>query len=151
MKYLSDNIYVGVGYYFDHFYNIRALDTVSNSVQRRIVKELGNKETGSGPSFRFLYDSRLNQINPKQGLYYSMTFRTSEKFLGSDSTWSSLQIDSRAYLPFPRESGTYLPFGCLIGSQAMELLLTYYCQAQAGTIVIIPGVAIYKAGFAEEI
>lgn len=113
MKYLSDNIYVGVGYYFDHFYNIRALDTVSNSVQRRIVKELGTRETGSGPSFRFLYDSRLNQINPKQGLYYSMTFRTSEKFFGSDSTWSSLQIDSRVYLPFPRESGNILAFWML--------------------------------------
>jgi hypothetical protein len=110
MKYLSDNVYVGVGYYFDHFYGIRALNKVSNTVQRRIVKELGTNETASGPSFRFIYDSRLNQINPKQGLYYSMTFRTSEKSLGSDSAWSSIQIDSRAYFPFPAKSGNILAF-----------------------------------------
>ena len=54
MKSLSDNVYLGIGYYYDHFWNIRALDQVSRGVNRQITRELGTKETASGPAIRFL-------------------------------------------------------------------------------------------------
>jgi hypothetical protein len=43
MKALSDNIYVGIGYYFDKFWNIKALDKVTRVVNSQILKELGKK------------------------------------------------------------------------------------------------------------
>ena len=104
MKALSDNVYVGIGYYFDKFWNIKTIDEVSRAVNHLISRELGTEETASGPAFRFLYDTRLNQLNPQQGVYYSITYRTNMKSLGSDSSSQSLQIDARTYFHFPASS-----------------------------------------------
>lgn len=108
MRALSDNIYVGIGYYIDKFWNIKTLDIVSGNVNHLISKELGTKETASGPAFRFLYDTRLNQLNPQQGIYYSISYRTNMKSLGSDSSSQSLQIDARTYFHFPENSKNVL-------------------------------------------
>jgi hypothetical protein len=113
MKALSDNVYLGVGYYFDKFWNINALDQVSGTVNNRIIKELGKKETASGPAFRFLYDTRLNQLNPQQGSYYNITFRDNMKSLGSDSNSNSIQIDARTYFRYPSGSKNVLAFWTL--------------------------------------
>ncbi|MEO8854716.1 MAG: BamA/TamA family outer membrane protein [Ginsengibacter sp.] len=110
MKAVSDNLYLGLGLYYDNFQNITAIEKVSDTVSRRIIKELGSHETAIGLALRFTYDSRLNQINPKQGLYYNITYRANTKVFGSDSTWNSLQIDSRAYVPFPKGSDNVLAF-----------------------------------------
>ncbi len=113
MKSLSDNVYVGLGYYYDQFWNIKATDQISRQLNNLITRELGNKEIASGPAFRFLYDSRANQLNPRQGSFINITYRTSEKILGSDSNWASLQIDARTYLPFPQQSNNVLAFWML--------------------------------------
>ena len=110
MKAVSNNLYLGLGLYYDNFQKITAIEKISDTVSRRILKELGSHETAMGIAFRFTYDSRLNQVNPKQGLYYNITYRVNPKALGSDSTWNSLQIDSRAYLPFPKGSNNVLAF-----------------------------------------
>ena len=110
LKSVSKNLYAGLGYFYDHFYNIQVVDSLAHKVERRIAHELGTTETASGIAFRVMYDSRLNQINPLQGFYSSVTFRTSEKALGSDSNWQSIQIDTRAYFRFPRNSGNVLAF-----------------------------------------
>ena len=110
LKSLANNLYLGLGYYYDHFYNIKPKDEIPDYVAKNVIANMGKKETASGPVFRLLYDSRLNQINPQQGVYYNITFRTSERAFGSDSNWNSLQIDSRAYLPFPKGSGNVLAF-----------------------------------------
>ena len=110
LKSLANNLYMGLGYYYDHFFNIKPKDDIPDYVAKNVIANMGEKETASGPVFRLLYDSRLNQINPQQGVYYNITFRTSERTLGSDSNWNSLQIDSRAYLPFPKGSGNVLAF-----------------------------------------
>jgi len=108
MKALSENIYVGIGYYFDKFCNIKTLDRVSRGVNHLISRELGNQETASGPAFRFLYDTRLNQLNPQQGVYYSISYRTNMTALGSDSGSQALQIDARTYFHFPANSKNVL-------------------------------------------
>lgn len=110
MKALSENIYIGVGYYFDKFWNIRALDQVTRTVNTQITKALGKNETASGPALRFLYDTRLNQLNPQQGVYYSISYRANMKALGSDSNSNSLLIDARTYLHFPATSKSVLAF-----------------------------------------
>jgi len=109
MKALSGNFYLGVGYYFDKFRNIQAIDS-ARILNRQIGKKLGKEETASSAVLRFLYDSRLNQINPQQGLYLNITYRNSMRALGSDSNWQSLLIDSRFYLHFPQQSHNVLAF-----------------------------------------
>jgi len=110
MKALSGNFYVGLGYYFDKLWNISATDSLSDDLKGQLKKVLGKKETASGVVLRFLYDTRLNQINPQQGVYFNVAYRYNPKSLGSDSTWQSVLIDSRAYLHFPRESHNVLAF-----------------------------------------
>ncbi len=110
MKALSDNVYLGIGYYFDKFWNIRALDDVTRIVDLRIQRELGKEETASGPALRLLYDTRQNQLNPQQGIYYSIAYRANMKALGSDSNSSGLQIDARTYFRFPSSSKNVLAF-----------------------------------------
>jgi outer membrane protein assembly factor BamA len=113
MKSLSDDLYVGIGYFLDKFWDIKAIDKVSHTINQQMTKELGKKETASGIAWRFLYDSRLNQINPRQGAYYSITYRSSERSWGSDSSWNSLQIDARTYVQFPKRSNNVLAFWML--------------------------------------
>lgn len=113
MKSLSDDLYVGIGYYYDKFWSIKATDRLSRTVNQQLMKELGKNETAAGYALRFLYDSRLNQINPQQGAYYSITYRSSEKSWGSDSSWTSLQIDARTYVQFPKSSHNVLAFWML--------------------------------------
>jgi hypothetical protein len=110
MKEVSNNLYLGLGLYFDNFQNITAIEKISDTVSRRILKVLGSNETAMGLAFRFTYDSRLDQVNPKQGMYYNITYRANTRAFGSDSSWNSLQIDTRAYLPFPKGSNNVLAF-----------------------------------------
>lgn len=113
LRALSQDLYLGIGYYYDKFSNIKAIDKVTRTVNRQLTKELGSQETASGVALRFLYDSRLNQINPKQGVCYNITYRASQKSWGSDSNWNSLQIDARAYARFPQQSRNVLAFWML--------------------------------------
>lgn len=102
---LGNNIYLGLGYYFDKFWRIRADDEdLSVLSNEQVMNRLGTDETASGPAFRFMYDTRLNQINPRQGLYYNVTYRASMKALGSGDNWQSMQMDTRTYFHFPAQS-----------------------------------------------
>ena len=113
MRALSANTYIGLGYYLDKFWNINAIDQVSRNVNHQITRQLGSIETASGPAVRFLYDTRLNQLNPQQGIYYAISYRANMKALGSDSSSQSIQIDARTYLHFPATSRNVLAFWML--------------------------------------
>ena len=110
MRDLSNNFYVGLGFYFDKFWNVQALDSLSRGLNIRLEKILGKEETASGVVGRFVYDSRLNQINPQQGVYFNITYRDNLRALGSDSNWQSILIDSRTYFHFPQHSKNVLAF-----------------------------------------
>lgn len=108
MRAISENLYLGAGYYFDKFWNIKVEDKVSMNVNHQIARELGTHETAAGVALRFIYDSRHNQINPEQGVYYSITHRSNFKSLGSDSSSHDLKIDTRTYFHFPSTSKNVL-------------------------------------------
>jgi hypothetical protein len=110
MKALSGNFYIGAGFYFDKLWNIKPIDSLSGELNGKLAQSLGTKETASGMVFRFLYDSRLNQINPQQGIYFNIAYRDNVRSLGSDSNWQSVLIDSRTYLHFPNGSRNVLAF-----------------------------------------
>jgi len=110
MRALSGDVYVGAGYYFDKYWNISPIDPLSRGLNLRLQKELGKEETASGVVGRFVYDSRLNQINPQQGSYFNITWRSNLQSLGSDSNWQSILIDARTYIHFPKRSNNVLAF-----------------------------------------
>ena len=110
LKEFSNNFYAGIGYYYDHYWNIQALDSLKRNVAWRLKHKLGTEELASGIVLKFLYDSRINQINPKQGIYANLVYRANLKFLGSDEEWQSILSDVRAYFPFPKRSKNILAF-----------------------------------------
>ena len=110
MKEVSKNIFLGIGYYYDQFWNIRALDSVKQNVIRRLTNKVGSSELASGMVFRFLYDSRINQIYPEQGWHIDVNYRANSTLLGSDQNWQIVQTDIRTYSHFPAKSRNILSF-----------------------------------------
>lgn len=96
---IGHNFYAGFGYYLDRLWNIRELDSASDLVTDFQSYGLNKMETASGPVLRFLYDSRLNQINPKQGFYSNIVYRNNHQLFASKSNWQSLLADFRKYIP----------------------------------------------------
>ncbi len=126
-KEILKNFYFGLGYYYDQYWNIQALDSLKRNVARALSHKLGTSELASGIALKLLYDSRLNQLNPQQGIYGNIVYRQNYTFLGSHENWSTLQIDARAYLKFPEKSDNILALWgytwLTIGSNAPPYLM----------------------------
>ena len=97
---LYNNLYGGIGFYYDHFWNVTEVDPPAGI--KTSFQKYGGKanETASGLAFKLLYDSRQNQVNPSGGAYSNIVFRPNYTFLGSDNNWQSLQIEYRKYIDF---------------------------------------------------
>ena len=98
LKKIVPDFYAGIGFYFDHFWNITEVDPppgVKTSFERYGAKA---NETASGVAFRLLYDSRNNDVNSSKGCYSNIALRNNYTFLGSDNNWQSLQVDYRKYI-----------------------------------------------------
>jgi hypothetical protein len=104
LRKITNNLFGGVGYYYDNFYDIKVLDPQTRRINVFIQKEIGTKEVESGPVLKLLYDNRVNQINPEKGTFLNLTFRQNFTELGSSKEWASLLIDARKYINFPRGS-----------------------------------------------
>lgn len=107
---LKKNLFLGGGYFYDQFWNIKTLGITNASLNEAIQQKLGTKEVASGINLRMFYDSRLNQINPSQGFYANMVYRPNFKILGSSINWATLQVDVRKYFTFPKNSENTLAF-----------------------------------------
>ena len=105
---VANNFYAGIGFYYDKFWNIRVLDSVTRRINTAINRELGTTEIASGFSLRMLYDNRINQINAENGWYINTVLRDSRKFFGSDNNWQSLLLDIRKYIKMPGNSSNVL-------------------------------------------
>jgi hypothetical protein len=110
VKSFSGNWMVGLGLYYDQFWDITVLDPSTKRISTLIQKELGKSETAVGPIANILYDSRTNQINPDKGTYFNLLYRYNATQLGSDNDWQSLIIDTRKYFKFPANSKNVLAF-----------------------------------------
>ena len=109
-KSVTKDLYVGIGLYYDKFWNIAAIDSLKKRTALQFGKELGTKEISSGIALKLLYDNRLNQLAPSNGWYINTVFRPNFIFLGSQTNWQSLMIDVRKYITFPRNSDNVLCF-----------------------------------------
>jgi len=104
MRSIAKNWYAGLGVYYDQMWDIKVLDSVTRRLNNTINRQLGTSEIAIGMIARISYDSRINQINSKNGWFMNAVLRDSRKFLGSDNNWQSLIIDVRKYIPFPKYS-----------------------------------------------
>jgi len=98
------NLFLGAGFYYDQFWNIKVIDPQTRRINVYIQQEFGSTQTASGPVGKLIFDSRKNQINATQGVYANATIRQSLKELGSNREWASLLLDARAYINFPKGS-----------------------------------------------
>jgi hypothetical protein len=71
-----------------------AFVTYSNAHQLPLTSQ-----SSGGTSFNVLFDNRDSSINPRHGWLASASYRTFFKgFLGGDSTWQELYLDTRTYV-----------------------------------------------------
>ena len=111
MTKVAKNIDVGMGYNLDEHYNISEHQNDSVSGIYGMDKYgFKTKTVASGFTANVQYDSRLNANNPQRGIYANVQFRDNLTALGSDNNWTSMVIDWRFYLPFPKRSGNILAF-----------------------------------------
>ena len=97
LRKVSDNLYAGLGFFYDHFWNIKEIDPpvgVHTSYER-----YGNQKSATAAAIvlKVLYDNRQNPINATNGYYASVVYRPNYTFFGSDNDSKSLQIDIRKY------------------------------------------------------
>jgi outer membrane protein assembly factor BamA len=105
---IASNLFLGVGYNLDNHWNIK-IDSVPGDEQDQFIKyQKGTHSVSSGISLNFLYDSRKNMVNPRNGTFASIQFRPNMKILGSDENWQSLLIDIRHYIKLPASSHNIL-------------------------------------------
>jgi len=109
---VTKNLFIGTGFFYDKFWNIRELTSNGQPLDKSVVTQLRKQglsardEIGSGIPVRVLYDSRLNQINPTNGWYVNVTWRDNLKSLGSGRDWQSLVVDVRKYFRISKSGNT---------------------------------------------
>ncbi len=104
MRKISKDLYAGIGFYFDYFWNVREVDPPLGVTTDFQKYGLANNAMASGVAFRLLLDTRKNQINPDAGWYLNIVDRPNFTFMGSDNNWQSLLIEVRRYFNFPNNS-----------------------------------------------
>ncbi len=110
LKEVTKNTFLGIGYYFDSFWQIEPSDNSNQNISTIVDNKLGSKELASGLVLNFLFDNRLNQIYPEQGWHCDISYRANSTVLGSKSNWQSVQADIRTYTHFPEGSKNVLSF-----------------------------------------
>jgi hypothetical protein len=103
LKRITPYFLAGVGYDLDYDIHIRP-DIDSISIQHFTGYNYGtanhSNAFSSGITLNLLLDTRNNSINPLPGAYLNVVYRVNPQFLGSNSNWHSLYIDTRKYISF---------------------------------------------------
>lgn len=101
MRSVAKDIYLGLGYDLDYFWNIEEVGLPAGKVTDYQRYGLTKTSLSSGITLNFLYDSRRNQINPENGGYFNVSYRPNFTFTGSDANWQSLTFDLRRFIKIP--------------------------------------------------
>lgn len=107
---LTEDMYVGIGYNLDYFWNISELNPPNGVVTDFQKYGLTSTEFASGFTFNFLYDTRKSTINPEPGNFVNVIYRPNLTLYGNATSWRSLVIDLRKYISFPQGSKNILAF-----------------------------------------
>jgi outer membrane protein assembly factor BamA len=110
LRSVTRDLYLGLGYDFDYFWNIREVNPPAAKPTDFESYGLNKTEQAAGISLHVLFDDRRNPINPVKGNYANITYRPNFTFLGSDQNWQSLVLDLRKFVPLPGEKRNVLAF-----------------------------------------
>ncbi len=110
LRKLRNDMYVGVGYNLDYYWDIHEIDPPGNKVTDFETYGFTKTEFASGFTFNYLYDSRNNPINATSGNFVNVIYRPNLTIFGNTATWRSLVIDLRKYITFPASSQNVLAF-----------------------------------------
>jgi hypothetical protein len=110
LKKVTTNFYAGGGYNLDYHYDITQDGTIDNAASA--FKRYGETSSSrsSGFNLSMLFDSRTNPVNSLGGAYANIVYRDNLTALGSDSQWSSIQLDIRKYFKLSDHSNNVLAF-----------------------------------------
>jgi outer membrane protein assembly factor BamA len=97
LRQLGYGIYGGIGYRLDYHWGI---EQNPNGPAPTDFDRYGytTHSVSSGIAFNLLMDTRDNPINAHKGTYAKLVCRVNPNWLGSDSKWSSLNLDFRKYI-----------------------------------------------------
>jgi hypothetical protein len=114
-KYFTHNLYLGLGYNYDYFWNVKEVNPPAGKVTDfeeydNNGKTVNKTESASGVTFNFLHDSRSNPINPISGDFINIVYRPNPVFMGNNTSWQSLIFDLRKYIKLSPESNNVLAF-----------------------------------------
>ena len=110
LRQLAENMYAGIGYNLDYYWNIKEVNPPANKVTDFENYGLTPTEFASGFTFNFLYDTRKNSINPDGGNFVNVIYRPNLTIFGNTASWRSLVVDMRKYIKFPGSSKNVLAF-----------------------------------------
>ncbi len=108
LRQVKQNMYLGLGYNLDYFWNISELNPPANVSTDFQKYGLKSTEFASGITLNFLYDSRKNSINPDGGSFLNVIYRPNLVVFGNTATWRSLVLDLRKYIRFSKTSDNVL-------------------------------------------
>lgn len=89
--------YAGLGYALDYYHNIEESEYVGKGHLERYDETERTSTTSSGIQFSVKYDDRENAINPQQGAFILVVWRSNLEGLGSTFANNSLLVDVRKY------------------------------------------------------
>jgi len=101
MKSLWPHFSAGLGYALDYHFGI-AIEESGFDTLNAYLPYYQERSTSSGLLLPFLYDSRRNSANPKQGFMAALTFRLNTTWLGSNENWQYMFLDMRKYFSINR-------------------------------------------------
>jgi len=116
---LTDNLYGGIGYHLDSYWNIADLKLDLTTTPKQLTPHYTysikhgfkpKKYTTSGVSLNLMLDSRDNQINPYKGCFAKINYRYNPEFLGSSKESSMLWTEFRTYTGLSTNPGHLLAF-----------------------------------------
>ena len=115
---VADGVFVGGGFLFDSHSNVEPADPSNpawpaspyNTYSQQNSLPVGGQQS-AGVSVNVLINRRDNDISPRRGWMAGAYYRTSfAGFLSGDSSWQSLNLDARAYLPLDSQSRHRIAF-----------------------------------------
>jgi len=111
LKKIEPFLFAGAGILIDDYYD---MDTRGDSTGLRTFTHYpfgtGTSEASfsRGISLNLLYDTRKNTQNPFPGYYFNLAYRINPLLPGSNTSWTSLYLDTRKYIPFSRRGQNML-------------------------------------------
>jgi hypothetical protein len=124
---IGGGLYAGLGYYLDDVFDI--VDRRAANGEETAFSAYGTGTSGrsfsSALAASVVWDTRDNPLNPSAGSYALLRYRWAPVLLASDTTWSSVWLEGRTYLPLGRPGDTLglWAFGWVTYGQPPYLML----------------------------